>query len=249
MTKKWPVLFGACALLAGMGVASAQQENAEPECPPGQEPAPPPVATPAPPPAMAPPVIIEQPPPAAAPAPVARAHHRAADWSPDNMSLTAGGGVGNFVRERISDGNSAVAGVWDVRYLYGTRHLFGVEGSYQGSAAGGSDEQGTGRTMTQQFAGSLRYNVTRARIQPFLTAGAGWANLHRNLTEPVNGVEVANSVNSFEVPFGAGIAGYVGHHAVIDVRGNYTIITNKDFSNTGARPDMWTAELRGGYAF
>jgi hypothetical protein len=199
----------------------------EPACPPGMEPAPP---------------------PAPAPAPEVRHKPRAA-FSPDNMSLTVGGGVGNFVRDRISDLNSSVAGTWDARFLYGTRHYLGVEAAYQGTAAGSSADFGTGSVSTTQVTGSLRFNMTRLRIQPFLAAGAGWMLLHRGQSGPAEALVASSNTNSFVVPFAGGIAGYFGRHGTVDVRGTYALVTDKDFTNTGARPDMWTAELRAGYAF
>jgi hypothetical protein len=139
--------------------------------------------------------------------------------------------------------------VWDIRYLYGTRSWLGVEGSYVGSAASGSDALGTGAAITNQFTGNLRFNVLRRRIQPFVTAGAGWARLTRGNPSNASGAAFSESVHSFDAPFGAGIAAYAGKNFVVDARGTYSIITNKDFTNTGARPDMWTAQLRAGYAF
>jgi hypothetical protein len=231
MKRKLSALLGACSLFAGLAVSGAQEEQqGEPECPPGEMPVP-----------VQPPAYVP------APAPT-HVRHEAA-YSPQNMSLTIGGGVGNFARDRISDLNSSVAGVWDARYLYGTRHFLGFEGEYLGSAAGGSDTFNTGNTVTQQFSGSLRFNLTRARIQPFLTGGAGWANLRRDVGVTFGNATLSQTGNSFIAPFGAGISGYFLKHGVVDVRGSYTLVTDKDFTNTGARPDMWMAELRAGYAF
>lgn len=170
-------------------------------------------------------------------------------FSPFQTSLSVGGGVGNFVRDRIADLQHGPAGAWDARLLFGTRSYLGMEATYLGTAAGGASDIGTGSVVTTQVSGALRFNMTRSRIQPFLLAGAGWANLHRSASADIAAVPISRTTNSFEVPFGAGISSYISQHAVLDVRGGYNLITNKDFTLTGARPDMWTAEMRLGYAF
>ncbi len=244
------MLFGigcAAAFCSAPALAAAQNEppaeampggEAQPSCPPGTAPVyqPPPSAP------------VEQPPPAAeAPRPVAKRPV----FSPSNQSLTVGGGVSNFARSRISDENGAVGGAWDVRYLLGVRSHFAFEAGYIGTAAGGGDSLVTDNVYTQALTGSARFNVTRSRVQPYVTAGVGWANLHRNFVTPSGNTadSLSHVTNSVDLPFAGGIAGYIGKHGVVDMRGGYDLITNKSFTDTGARPDMWSAELRLGYAF
>lgn len=229
-------VLGAMALFGGARLASAQEAPPN-TCPPGTQPV---YSEMGPPPIEAPPAKVRQP------------------FSPANMSLTLGGGVANFARERLSSLNTAVAGTWDLRYLYGTRTHFGVEAAYQGTAAGSSATFGTGGVETHALTGNARFNITKARIQPFLTAGLGWGNLRRVQTGPEERLALETSSNSLVVPFGAGLAAYIGNHATIDLRGSYELVTNREFSvlNTpatvvpnGVRPDMWSAQLRAGYAF
>ena len=260
MLRSLVAMMGVVALMGAPRIGVAQEDETAPPalppnvCPPGMQPVPGAVQAMPPgqtmPPAQALPPGQVCPPPQVyylqPPATVVRPRRT---FSPDNWSLTLGGGVANFARERISDSNSAVAGTWDFRYLYGTRTIVGVEAAYEGTEAGSGPVATNGSVETHQLSGNFRLNMTRARIQPFVTAGAGWANLRRSLPATTTGAEPGNSTNSFVAPFGAGIAGYIGKHGVVDVRGSYDLVTNKDFTNTGARPDIWSAELRAGYAF
>lgn len=176
---------------------------------------------------------------------------RRAPWSPYQTAISLGGGAANFIRDRISD-NTETAGAWDARLLIGTRSILAGEATYLGSAQSANDPF-SGRTVsTTQVYGSARLNGNIWRVQPFVTAGVGWANLHRwgNANDsPVASSNFGANVNSVMVPFSGGLATYFGQHGTIDARFNYQLITSKDFTPTGARPDMWVAELRAGYAF
>ena len=101
------------------------------------------------------------------------------------------------------------------------------------------------------MTGSARLNLSLWRVQPFIVGGAGWVNLHsygRDLS-PLATVNFAHNDNSLIVPVGAGLAGYVGRHGLVDARFNYSFITSKDFTPYRERPDMWNVTINGGYAF
>jgi hypothetical protein len=243
MSKRFFMTVGSLALAALPRLAAAQDEA--PTSPP------PPVLQPAPPPDVCPPGTSPVYRTEIAPAPVA-APRKTADFAPYQLALSTGGGVGNFVRDRISDNTGPVAGVWDVRMLAGTRSFVAFEGAYEGTSQGidGTLSGEGGNITTTQVAGSLRFNMTRARVQPFVAAGGGWINLHRTSgTGITDGTSFAHNDNAFVAPFAGGIATYLGRHGMLDVRGAYNLVATKDFSNSGARPDMWNAELRFGYAF
>ncbi len=177
--------------------------------------------------------------------------HRRPLWSPYQTAFSLGGGPANFIRDRIAD-NTETAGAWDARLLLGTRSILAAEATYLGTAQSANDPF-AGRTVsTTQVYGSARLNGNIWRFQPFVTAGVGWANLHRwgNANDsPVASSNFGANVNSVMVPFSGGLATYFGQHGTLDARFNYQLITSKDFTPTGARPDMWVAELRAGYAF
>jgi hypothetical protein len=219
------------------GVAPPEENEEESGCPPGMVPAPEPACPP----------YAQQ--PYAQPYPQVRRHRPA--FSPYMTSFTIGGGVGDFVRERISR-NASTAGAWDARLLLGTRSPFSVEASYLGSAQRANDPIADRTITTTQVFGMARFNATLWRIQPYAGGGVGWANLHRYgnpFESPVAGTNFNHNVNSVMVPFAGGIATYFGHHGTLEARGEYHLITSKDFTPFGARPDMWFAELRVGYAF
>lgn len=237
-------MFVAGALLFGLPpIAAAQEEPAPAEgavCPPGTVPA------------VPNPQVNEVEPAPMAQAPVQpyRVKQRPA-FSPAQQSLTVGGGVADFVRDRINS-QTGLAGMWDVRYLVGTRSYLGFEANYTGTAADvneGALGFDPGAIITHQVAGSLRLNASRGRFQPFLTAGAGWEHMRRTGTGPLGGVTFSRTDNAFVAPFGAGLAGYIGRHFVVDARGEYNLIATKSFATGGARPDMWSAQMRLGYAF
>jgi hypothetical protein len=172
-------------------------------------------------------------------------------FAPHQIAISAGFGAADFVRDRISD-NSLFGAGWDARLLWGVRSPIAFEATYLGSAARADDPIKTTTVSTTQLFGAARLNLTFWRIQPFLTAGVGWANLHRNQSPaeaPIAAVTFAGNTSSPLIPFGGGMAVYSGTHGMVDARFNYQLITSKSFTDTGARPDMWVAELRAGYAF
>jgi hypothetical protein len=179
-------------------------------------------------------------------------HEKKRVHSPYQTALSIGGGVAGFAREAISE-NASPAGAWDARLTYGTRFPIAIEAGYLGTAAAARDPVNDRTITTTQVFGDLRVNLTGGlRFQPFISAGVGWANLHRmgdSANSPVATANFAKNVNSVMVPMEGGIAGYFGTHGMVDLRGGYNFITDKSFTPTETRPDMWIAELRLGYAF
>jgi len=274
MRRNLLAIASVVSLLGAAGIAGAQSVGDQPQmngangapapgtyCPPGTAPAPAPTGEVTVPPGstvtVPPGTTVEvQPAPmpyAAYPPPPARVKKKV--HSPFQTSLSVGGGVADFVRERISD-NTGLAGAWDARLTFGTRFPLAFEAGYLGTAQRATDPVSDRTLTTTQVFGDLRLNLTRRRIQPFITGGVGWANLHRwngattnGSQSPVASTNFSNDANSVVVPMGAGIAGYFATHGMIDLRGSYNLITDKSFTPTGARPDMWVTELRVGYAF
>ena len=176
---------------------------------------------------------------------------RKSRFAPYQASLSVGGGVANFVRDRISD-NTGTAGAWDVRLGIGTRFPLGFEAGYLGTVQHADDPFATRTIGSTQVFGLARLNLTTWRVQPFVGGGVGWANLHRygNAADsPVAAANFNRNANDVVVPFTGGLAAYLGTHGLLDARFNYHLIPEKNFANTTVRPDMWIAELRAGYAF
>lgn len=176
----------------------------------------------------------------------------AAKFSPGQTALTVGGGVADFARGRIGDA-STPSGAWDARLTVGTRSFFSFEANYLGTLGAEHDPIGPDpKVGSTQLTGSARINFTRWRIQPFITGGAGWINLHSYGRDqaPVAAATFAHNDNGVVVPMGGGIDGYLGRHGLIDARFTYNLVAgSKDFTSERQRPDMWVAQLNAGYAF
>ncbi len=90
---------------------------------------------------------------------------------PAAISIDGGAGVLGYV-----SGTGALGPAWNVRVTAGFTPRFALEAQYLGSANRRSDN--TGPLTNQSVDAELRYNVLRADeapVQPFLTAGLGWA--------------------------------------------------------------------------
>lgn len=208
----------------------------------------------APPPGYAPPPTYVQPAPEpyyAAPPPSEQVVTHRRHEGPGQVALSFGGGVADFVRDKIRD-NAGTAGSWDARLLIGAYSILAFEAAYLGSAQTAFDVGNQPTIYSSQVFGVARLNLTRRAFQPFLFAGGGWANLHRTQSaeeSPIASQTFNKNNNAAVVQMGGGFAGYLGRHTTIDARFGYHLIADKDFTNTGARPDMWVAELRAGYVF
>src|SRR4051812_30762937 len=103
-------MAGIGALVALPSFAAAQDNQAPGMQPGTMEEAPPPPPPPGAvcPPGTTPQMVGEEP---LAPPPKPRA-----EFSPANQSFSLGGGVAEFVRDRISD-RAGLGGAWDARYL------------------------------------------------------------------------------------------------------------------------------------
>src|SRR4051812_40292973 len=117
MTKTLFAIAGALAMAAIPRLALAQDSMA-----PGYEGAPPPSSMTPPPSSLTPPPGAVCP-PGTSPVyetqvPAGEPMKKQAEWSPHNQSLSIGGGVSDFVRDRISD-RTGMGGAWDVKYLLG----------------------------------------------------------------------------------------------------------------------------------
>lgn len=179
-----------------------------------------------------------------------------AKFSPHMTSLTIGAGASQFVRRRLGDEVSTAVS-WDARLVIGTRTPIAFELEYLGSLAKEHDPfagafPAGAKLTTSQVGGNARFNLLRGRVQPFFTAGAGWINFHSFSRDValVAASHFRHDANAAVFPFGAGLAGYFGRHAVIEARASYELVTGaREFTNQPVRPDLWVAQLSGGWAF
>ena len=206
---------------------------------------------------------------APAPAPQATMHEPAPMAEPtyeapprpwyDRMGwgFAIGGGVGDFVGDAARD-FTGVAGGWQARLTWGTNYWLAVEASYFGTAqsidAIGLDPDAI--LVSNGLQGALRGNFLRnTYVQPFVYVGAAWRRY--DLTnEVINTSDVADSDDTFELPVGVGIAGYI-YGFMADVRGEYRnswgddLVPALDFDDdTIAGPlDSWNVSASIGASF
>ncbi len=183
---------------------------------------------------------------------VAFARPAHARFSPELTSIEAGAGYTDFAKGNIKDASTG-GGAAGARITIGTRSPLALEIGYLGTISEERTLQVDNHVglATHTVEGNARVNFSLWRVQPFITGGVGWINLHSYGRDdaPIAAANFNHNDNSLVVPVGAGLAGYVGKHGLLDARFNYSFVTSKDFTPFRERPDMWNVTLNGGYAF
>jgi len=229
--------------------------------PPAAAPEPPPAPAPAPPRAHPVPLPAPLPPaprasaamPPVVPPPPPRAPTTYVPLSGLGVEETIGAGAIGF----IDQGSRSVAGTgasWDARFMFGSRLPIAIETAYVGSAQN-IDALGLSTNaflLGNGIEGTLRVNLIRARIQPYLFAGAGWT--HYQLTNTAtNTSSVLGNDDVGTVPMGAGLTARVTGGFIIDVRGTYRATFSDDLlraaAATGNSMQSWNAAARVGFEF
>jgi opacity protein-like surface antigen len=141
------------------------------------------------------------------------------------VALSIAGGISAFSRSSARDFLDT-GGTWDVRGVFGTRTLFGLEAAYVGSANGLDGPGGLTRTLYGHgVEGDLRLNILRnglafaGGLQPYVLGGFGWTHYH--LSENVATAAIDNSDDTLQVPVGAGVSYYFGKRVLVDARFTY----------------------------
>jgi hypothetical protein len=90
------------------------------------------------------------------------------------------------------------------------------------------------------------------KVQPYIFSGVGW---QRMALDNHTSTELSSTYNTHDdqitVPAGAGLAGYLGKHATLDLRGTYRYVGSNDMTimtGPGAL-HQWIAQARIGYQF
>ena len=128
------------------------------------------------------------------------------------FALSVAGGVSAFSSSSARDFVNT-GGTWDVRGVFGTRTLFGVEAAYVG-AAYGLDASGESSTLFGnglELERTVQHPAQRPRsglagLQPYLLGGVAWTHYH--LSGDFTTAAIDNSDNTFDVPVGTGISYY-----------------------------------------
>ncbi|HEY5949142.1 MAG TPA: hypothetical protein VIV40_26800 [Kofleriaceae bacterium] len=166
--------------------------------------------------------------------------------------MALGGGVEGFTHER--DTGTDPGGGWNVRAVLGTKTMFGLEGSYIGSAqridAIGLDNNAV--LVGNGAQGALRFNATpQYDIGVLLIGGLAWR--HYNLAnESFNTSDVQNNDNVLEFPIGAGLQ-YDYFGMLLDARVEYRFTNYGDMmgpaASSGSGMDRWGVQANAGYRF
>src|SRR5262249_17473757 len=155
----------------------------------------------------------------------------------------------------IDTNSRAVSGTgasWDARLMFGSQLPIAVEAAYVGSVQN-IDALGLSRNAVlvgNGVEGTLRVNLIRARIQPYLFGGAGWTPYQLANTSTVRSSVLAmDEIGT--VPMGAGITARVVGALIFDVRATYRATFNDQLlRSTGAdRNSMQTWNVGGRVGF
>ena len=231
-------------------VAAETPTAAAPAAPEATAPPPAALMTPPPPPAATAPTA-----PPGAPAPPLYKSIVAAPPSRIGIEATVGAGAIGFVGESARNATQTGAS-WDARMMVGSRLPIALEGAYVGSvqninALGLSTAS---LLLGNGIEGTVRVNITRARVQPYLFGGIGWT--HYQLTNTVaNTSSISDKDDIGTVPVGAGLSARVGSAVILDIRGTYRATFADDMmrapSPDGNSSSMqtWNAAGRFGFEF
>ena len=219
-----------------------------PEPTPVEEPAP---ATTAPPPVAPMPLpytpiaVVPPPEPASALRPPSRI----------GMEATVGAGAIGFIDESARNATQTGAS-WDARLLVGSRLPIALEGAYIGSV---QNIQALGLNtdsllLGNGVEGTVRVNLTSARIQPYLFGGVGWT--HYQLTHTVaNTSSISDKDDIGTLPLGGGVSARVGRAVILDIRGTYRATFADDMmkatslNGNSSSMQTWNGAGRVGFEF
>jgi hypothetical protein len=206
--------------------------------------------------------------PAAPPAPVPPEYAPIADIPPATspssqrppsrigIEATVGAGAVGFIDETARNATQTGA-AWDARLMFGSRLPLAIEGAYVGSVQN-IEALGLGTSsllLGNGVEGTLRVNLSRARVQPYLFGGVGWTRYQLTNAQS-NTSSLLGSDDVGTVPLGAGLSARLGPGFILDVRGTYRatfggdmfqgLALNTDSSNA---MQTWSAAGRVGFEF
>lgn len=240
-------ICGAAIAVFGFALVANAQEAPEDTTPP---PTSPPASEEQPPAEKLPPCPMpEQPLPAPPPAPVAAKKHNII-FAPQEVALTTGAGVTNYFGTPTNGTMDPGAG-WDARLTFGTRSILALEAAYVGSSNNIDTVSGNhGQVSSNGLDGDLRVQLPYA-VQPYIFSGVGYNHMAVTRTDSVTlAGPVNDSDNQVTVPAGGGVAGYIGKHTTLDLRGTYRYIPDNGITIMDTRAlHQWVAQAHVGYVF
>jgi hypothetical protein len=267
------VLVTACEVPGQTAAAAPEAPSApesgtagepEPQAAPAPAPAPAPPAKPARTPAPRaplPPAPLPAPAPGAPPAPVAPlpppppvGTNAYAPLTGLGIEATVGGGAIGFI-DQGSRSFSGTGAAWDARVLVGSRLPLAIETAYIGSVQN-IDALGLSTDaflVGNGVEGTLRVNLIRARVQPYLFGGVGWTH-YRVTNTPTNTSSVLGADDVGTIPMGGGITARIVGSFIADVRAVYRATFSDDLlrataATNGNSLQSWNVGGRIGFEF
>jgi hypothetical protein len=172
------------------------------------------------------------------------------------IEATVGAGAIGFIDDTARNATQTGA-AWDARLLFGSRSPIAIEGAYVGSVQN-IEALGLGTSsllLGNGVEGTLRVNLSRARVQPYLFGGVGWTRYQLTNAQS-NTSSLLGSDDVGTVPLGGGLSARLGPGFILDVRGTYRatfggdmfqgLALNTDRSNA---MQTWSAAGRVGFEF
>jgi hypothetical protein len=177
-------------------------------------------------------------------------------FAPGEIALTTGAGVTNYFGSGVT-GNVDVGAGWDARLMFGAHSIIALEAGYVGSVNNIDNPfEGSGFVSSQGVDGDLRLQLPFV-VQPYVFGGVGYN--HMAINNNPNGIPATNgngvttilTDDQFTVPAGAGLAGYVGKHVQLDLRGTYRYTPDNTLTNIMGNKNLnqWAATGRVGWVF
>jgi opacity protein-like surface antigen len=141
------------------------------------------------------------------------------------VALSVAGGVSSFARSSTRDFTDT-GGSWDVRGVFGTRTLLGIEAAYVGTANGLDAARESATLVSHGVEGDLRLNLLHngfawaGGLQPYLLGGLAWVHYHVSGGD-FSTASIGKSDDTMQVPVGGGVSYYFPNRMLIDARFAY----------------------------
>jgi hypothetical protein len=234
--------------VATAGAAPQAEPGAEPQqtlpvCPPPQPGLPPCPAQP------------QEAPPPAAPEAAAPVHHERKHsivFAPTEITIITGAGPSNYFGTGLSASHTDVGALWDARATFGAHSIIALEAGYVGSVNNVDSSDGThGQIFSNGLDGDLRLQLPTV-VQPYIFGGVGYNHMgvNRQGSSEIAAQFARTSDDQVTIPAGGGVAGYVGKHMTVDLRGTYRLMPDNDITIMNTRAlHQWYAQARVGYTF
>lgn len=196
----------------------------------------------------------EKPEPVAEPAPPPPAppvKHANRVFAPGQIAATTGVGAGNYFGTALN--STTDAGVaWDARLTFGAHSIIALEAGYIGSQNNVDNQNGNhGHLAAHGVDTDFRLQLPTT-VQPYVFGGVGYNHMEVIHNGSVsNAGPLSSTDDQVTVPAGAGLSGYLGKHATLDVRGTYRFIPDNGLTemSTNRNLHQWIAQANLGYVF